>query len=61
MTAFFKPLDVEDFHSQARHMGGEARRHPHITQASSHKYPWPTSAAPKEAEIHLEQRSEVRS
>lgn len=53
MTAFFKQLDVDDLHGLA----------PQITQTHSlqAKYPWPTEATLKEAEIHLEQRSEVRS
>lgn len=47
------------FHSQARDTReGKLVGTPksHNTQPSSHKYPWPTNAAPKEAEIHLEQR-----
>lgn len=52
MTAFFK-LDVDDLHGLA----------PQITQIHSTqaKYLWPTNVAHKEAEIHLEQRSEIRS
>ena len=59
--AFSKPLDVEDFHIEATDswegkLGCTLKSQTHSPQA---KYTWLANAAHREAEIHLEQRSEV--
>lgn len=61
MIAFFKALDVTDLRSQATDIRYDklgCTLESHSLQA---KYPWHTNATHKEAEIHLEQRSEVGS